>query len=260
MSFDFDGAKYRLASGHQRQWGGRLIDSLSPPRDAAILDLGCGDGALTRELAALVPDGRVVGVDASPGMIAAAKEFEGGNLAFVRMDVDDLDFTDQFDVIFSNAALHWVADHARLLANCHRALRPGGVLRWSFGGQGNCANLIATIRDAMGRPPYAECFAGFAWPWNMPGVAEYSALLARTRFRVDRLELRNADRLFTPDELTAWIDQPCIVPFLTHLPDALRDGFRDLVVEAMLERTRQPGGTHFETFRRLDLTAIKEDG
>ena len=258
--FDFDGAKYRLASVHlQRQWGSRLIDSLTPAPDAAILDLGCGDGAVTRELATLVPDGRVVGVDASPGMITVAREFEGGNLEFVQLDIGDLYFADEFDVIFSNAALHWVTDHPRLLANCLRALRPGGLIRWSFGGDGNCVNLIRCVRAAMGRDPYAEHFEHFAWPWFMPSVAEYSGLLTQAGFRTLHLELVNLDRAFTAEQLTAWIDQPCLVPFLQPLPIELRDGFRDLVVESMLRQTRQPDGTYFETFRRIDLAATESE-
>ena len=255
-ALDFDGRKYRQASAHQKQWGHGVIEGLALRGDETILDLGCGDGVLTAQLARLVPRGAVLGIDASPGMIATATQLTAPNLSFRCLDMAAMDFTAQFDLIFSNAALHWVPGHPRLARASLAALRPGGVIRWNFGGRGNCANLIASLREVMARPPYDGLFADFAWPWTMPGRDEYAALLDEAGFRDVHVELENRDRLFADaDELIAWMDQPCLVPFLAHLPSPERAGFRTLVIDRMLSRSRHGDGRCFETFRRLDVTA-----
>ena len=75
MTYEFDGRKYEKASAHQKEWGERLITELSLQGDEQILDLGCGDGKLTAQLAELVPEGSVLGIDASRGMIEVAQKY-----------------------------------------------------------------------------------------------------------------------------------------------------------------------------------------
>jgi trans-aconitate methyltransferase len=108
MTHEFDGEQYAKASAHQKEWGARLIAQLNLQGTERILDLGCGDGALSAQIADLVPEGEVVGIDASRGMIEAARPKARKNLRFVLMDIDELDYVEQFDVVFSNAALHWI--------------------------------------------------------------------------------------------------------------------------------------------------------
>lgn len=88
-TFEFDGEKYKKASKHQKEWGNNLIDELSLNGDEEILDLGCGDGGLTEQLAQSVPRGRVLGIDASAGMIAAAQNRLKSNLVFMQMEFRD---------------------------------------------------------------------------------------------------------------------------------------------------------------------------
>lgn len=109
--FEFDGQKYKNASTHQKEWGTRIIAELNVKGTESILDLGCGDGVLTKQLADLVPNGKVLGIDASEGMIKTAKELEGFNLSFTCLNMNEMEFDNDFDIIFSNATLHWVKDH-----------------------------------------------------------------------------------------------------------------------------------------------------
>lgn len=256
-SYDFDGERYREVSPHQKEWGGRTISELSLAGDESIIDLGCGDGALTRKLAELVPHGSVLGIDASASMIAVAKKLEGGNLRFRQADINDLSFTEEFEVAFSNAALHWVKDHRRLLANVKRALRGGGTVRFNFGGDGNCANFIAVVREVMALPVFRACFERREWPWFFPSLADYEPLVSSAGFSRHRLWRENADRAFTEKELIGWIDQPSIVPLLAMVGEEDKKAFRDEVVDRMLKRTLTPQGEYFETFRRMNLHAIK---
>lgn len=122
-TYEFDGEKYKKASKHQKEWGNRLISGLELNGDETILDLGCGDGVLTDQLSELTPHGSVLGIDSSLGMIETAKKLSRESLEFIQMDVNFMNFNEEFDLIFSNAALHWIIDHKNLLERSYKALK-----------------------------------------------------------------------------------------------------------------------------------------
>lgn len=258
MAHEFDGNKYEKASFHQKEWGARLIAELDLKGNEHVLDLGCGDGALDVQLAELLPEGEVTGIDASRGMIDTALPKSGKNLRFLLKDIDNLDFAEAFDVVFSNAALHWVKDHRKLLKNVARALRPHGRVRFNFAGDGNCISFFKVIQEAMAHERYAHFFSDFTWPWYMPSVGEYAALCSSCGLRSVSVWGENADRFF-PDKETMikWVDQPSLVPLLPQLPEEERASFRNFVVQRMIEETLQDDGTCFEIFRRINLSAEK---
>ena len=140
--------------------GAPILESLSPSRGERILDVGCGDGVLTSQIAA--SGASVTGVDNSPELLAAARD-RGVDARWA--DAAELDFDAEFDAVFSNAALHWVLDYRAAAAVMFRALRPGGRLAVEFGGFGNIAairtailavlrqrGLVADERDSSGPP------------------------------------------------------------------------------------------------------------
>ena len=258
MPHEFDGKKYEKVSTHQKEWGTNLIADLHLQGHEQVLDLGCGDGALTVQIADLVPEGKVIGIDASKGMIHAALPKVRENLEFLLMDINELDFIELFDVVLSNATLHWIKDHKRLLENVQRALRAGGRLRFNFAGDGNCSNFFKVIRQAMKLDEFSAYFARFEWPWYMPSVEEYQNLIETCGLHDARVWGENADRYF-PDEETmiGWVDQPSLVPFLEHVPALDEDAFRAFVVRRMVEETKQDDGRCFETFRRINVSATK---
>lgn len=258
MAHEFDGNKYKAASAHQKEWGAKLIQELNISGTERILDLGCGDGTLTAQLAALAPQGSVVGIDASCGMIDAASSLQSANLSFEIRDINDLDFADEFDIVFSNATLHWVKNHEALLGNVLRALKNGGRLRFNFAGDGNCANFFGVVREAISQPRFARHFSSFEWPWFMPRIEEYERLLRDMPFAESRVWGENADRFFPDsDTMIKWIDQPSLVPFMVFLPDGNKEEFRQFVIERMIRQTRQADGRCFETFRRINVVARK---
>jgi trans-aconitate methyltransferase len=258
MAHEFDGKKYEKASAHQKEWGIKLISELSLNGSEHVLDLGCGDGNLTSRIAELLPEGDVLGVDASQGMIDAALPKERSNLHFRTLDINDLDFKNQFDVVFSNATLHWVTDHQRLLQNIRRALRGGGRIRFQFAGAGNCASFLAVVREAITLEEFGASFVEFEWPWYMPSVDEYERLAQSSGLQDVRVWGENADRLFPDAEvMIRWIDQPSLVPFLPHVAEPAKEAFRDFVVSRMIKRTKQEDGRYLETFRRINVSATK---
>lgn len=158
-----------------------LVQALNPKAGESILDLGCGDGYLTQRLAA--SGAIVVGVDNSPQMVAAAKE-RGVDARCVSGEA--LPFDQQFDAVFSNAALHWMSDHDAVLQGVHRALKPGGRFVAECGGQGNIAAirvaLLAVLTPRGISPERIENNLFFS-------PAEYRARLQSHGFLVDEISL-----------------------------------------------------------------------
>jgi trans-aconitate methyltransferase len=258
MAHEFDGGKYEKASTHQKEWGAKLISELMLKGDERVLDLGCGAGDGAALIAQALPKGEVVGIDASQGMIDTAKPKEGAKLRFLLMDIEKMTFEDEFDVIYSNATLHWIKDHHRLLRNAHKALRVGGFLRFNFAADGNCSHFYRVIRGAMEKEEFSRFFSDFSWPWYMPTIDEYAQLVGESAFTSAKVWGENADRFFPDTEaMLGWVDQPSIVPFLARIPESRKADFREYVFGEMIRETRQTDGKCFETFRRVNLFAEK---
>jgi trans-aconitate 2-methyltransferase len=259
MSFEFDGEKYKKASSHQKEWANKILEELHFKGNEIILDLGCGDGAITNQLAEMVPAGKVVGIDASKGMIKTAlKDKKQSNIYFEHKDINEIIYSEEFDFIFSNATLHWVKDHVKFLSNIFRALKNKGALRFNFAGDGNCSHFFKVIKHAMTEDGYSQYFKDYSWPWFMPTIKAYQKLAEEAEFSEIKIWGENADRYFENSEtMVKWIDQPSIVPFLKHIPEPEKDNFRNYVVERMINETKQEDGTCFETFRRVNVKAVK---
>jgi trans-aconitate 2-methyltransferase len=258
MPHEFNGETYKKSSTHQKEWGNKIISEFHFKGNEHILDLGCGDGVLTAQLAELVPQGFVLGIDSSRGMIDVASKISSKNLEFKLQDINFLDYREEFDLIFSNAALHWVKDHHCLLDNCFRCLKQEGIVRFNFAAEGNCSHFFKVIRSAIALPAFSQYFQSFEWPWYMPAIKEYEKLANQSPFKETEVWGEIADRYFPDKEaMIKWIDQPSIVPFLENIPEPEKRAFRDYVVERMIEETLQSDGRCFETFRRINLSAAK---
>ena len=146
---------YQQHTGFVPVLGAPVLDLLAPMADERILDLGCGDGALTEKLVAAGAD--VLGVDASEAMVEAAR---ARGLDVRVQDGQALDFDRAFDAVFSNAALHWMLDPDAVIAAVHRALRPGGRFVGEFGGHGNVAAIRVAILAVLGKTRYRRLGAG----------------------------------------------------------------------------------------------------
>ena len=139
-------ARYAKAASFVPALGVRLLELLAPMPGEHILDLGCGDGALTVKIAAA--GASVIAVDAAPDMVAAARR-RGLDARVVA--AQDLDFAQAFDAVFSNAALHWMRPPEKVLSGVFRALRPGGRFVAEMGGHNNIAAIIVALRAVLGR-------------------------------------------------------------------------------------------------------------
>jgi trans-aconitate methyltransferase len=166
-----------------------VVDLLNPQSGEHILDVGCGDGALTEQLAAT--GAILTGVDASPTMVAAARARGLKSACAFKVDhhpVEALPYEDRFDAVFSNAALHWIPAHhqASALSAIHRALRHRGRFVAEMGGHGNIAAIRTALQSTLA--PYgldAEAAAASFFP----SPATYQHLLEQAGFTVQSIEL-----------------------------------------------------------------------
>jgi len=257
--YEFDGEKYSKASKHQKEWGCKLIEETAFKENDIVLDLGCGDGLLTRIIKDIVKDGYVLGIDSSTGMISKAKEYQTKNLEFKQLDINDIDFEDKFTIIISNATLHWVKDHNKLLRNCYKALKKKGMLRFNFAGGGNCPNFIAVVKRQIQKEEYRRYFKNFEWPWYMPDKKAYEKTIDSGLFSEFKIWEEKADRYFKDEgEMIRWIEQPSLVPFLRSITDKkLKKNFTEEVEREMIKRTKLEDGRCFESFRRINIYARK---
>src|SRR5262249_26107528 len=152
--------------------GAALIDLLAPRPGERILDLGCGTGHLTAQIAAAGTD--VLGIDSSAEMVGEAQRLYP-HVRFEVADARDFAFDTAFDAVCSNAVLHWIKEPEKVMTCVRRALGPLGRFVVEFGGRGNVGAIIAGLTTA------AQAIGLGAWqhPWYYPGIAEYASLLER---------------------------------------------------------------------------------
>jgi trans-aconitate methyltransferase len=198
-----------------------VVELLAPRVGERILDLGCGDGALTQKLVEL--GCQVVGVDASPAMVAAA---QARGVDARVMDGQSLPFGPEFDAVFSNAALHWMKQSDAVVAAVWRALKPGGRFVGECGGSGNTATIIQALERALGR---RGINAQAVNPWHFPTPEEFRNRLEAQGFIVGTIAL--IPRLTPlPGSLVGWLET-FAHSFMAPVPMAGRAAFLAEVAE-----------------------------
>ena len=242
----WDPERYARNARFVADLGAPLLDLLDARPCERILDLGCGDGALTAKIAATGAE--VVGVDASAEQIAAARAL---GLDARVMDGERLAFARDFNAVLSNAALHWMKRPDAVLAGVARALKPGGRFVAEMGGAGNVGSVRAAIGDALRRrgqdpAPYD--------PWYFPTPDEYRAKLEAAGFRVRQIEPIPRPTPI-PGDISAWLET-FGESFLAALPEGEhRAALVDEVRTALAPHLRGPGGGWVVDYVRLRFAA-----
>ena len=225
--------------------GAPLLDLLAPYAGERVLDLGCGDGALTEKL--IEAGCRVVGIDSSPNMIEAARA--RGLDAHVA-DAEALAFEAEFHAVFSNAALHWMLNPTAVLAGVWRALRPGGRFIGEMGGHGNVCQIVDALTAALQRHGVP-----FSNPWFFPSNETWRALLENAGFEIVALHSFPRPTLLKGD-VRNWLDTFTTSLFANASPE-LREQIVTELVEELRPRLCDASGNWFADYVRLRFAARK---
>ena len=241
----WDPERYARNARFVSELGMPVVELLAPQAGERILDVGCGDGALTEKLAAM--GCAVVGVDGSAEQIEAARA--RGLQAHV-MDGQHLTFTNEFDAVFSNAALHWMKRADDAIAGVWRALRPGGRFVGECGGAGCVAAIEAALVAALGRRGFDGKTAN---PWYFPTVEDYRTRLEARGFIVSYIALIPRPTPL-PGDVTGWLDT-FAESFTAAVPPADRAAFIAEVREALRPRLCDARGNWTADYIRLRFVA-----
>ena len=247
QSQTWDPDRYARNARFVSDLGAPVVDLLAPRAGERILDLGCGDGALTAKLAAM--GCRVFGVDASHLQVAAARAL---GLDARVADATALPFDGEFDAVFSNAVLHWVKAADDAIRGVWRALAPGGRFVAEMGGHRCVATIVAALEAALLRRGIDPASVN---PWYFPDVRDYRARLEKAGFDVRSIALIPRPTPL-PGDVTAWLET-FAESFTSPLPAADRPKFLVEVREALRPSLCDAAGNWTADYTRLRFAAHK---
>ena len=255
--FDWDPDQYRRYADERSRPFGDLVARLAPPDPQRVLDLGCGDGALTATLSARWTDATVIGVDSSADMIRSAQARATDRLAFRQADVARLDVDRAADVVVSNAMFQWVPDHLDVLRRWAGALAAGSWFAFQVPGNFD-APSHRLLRELAGVRRWARLLPADLLRHDdaVATPADYADLFLDAGWRVDAWETTYVHLLSGTDPVLEWVRGTGLRPLLAALPADEIDDF--VAAYAQLLRTAYPprhdGITAFE-FRRIFCVA-----
>ena len=239
QKFSWNPNDYAKNSENQFEWAQELILKLKLQGNETLLDIGCGDGKITAEIAQHLPKGKVVGIDSSVQMINLAKtrypQQDYPNLDFVVMNACDLTFKAKFDIAFSNAALHWIADQKSVLSGVTRVLKASGYLLFQMGGKDNAKDILRILDELLGEKQWSSFFEKFTFPYSFLNAEEYRTLLAEAGLKPKRVELiTKIMKLKGSEGLAGWI-RTTWLPYTKRLPAEMRADFVKEIVNRYLK-------------------------
>jgi len=234
------------------QLGAGVVELLAPRPGERIVDVGCGTGALTAQIAAAGAE--IVGIDASEAMVARARE-QYPQLRFEVAKGEEFTLEYPVDAVFSSAALHWMSPPEAVAASVARALKPGGRFVAEMGGRGNIATIVGAIYQVLAEEGIPR--ERVRNPWYFPSIGEYASLLERARFEVVLMQLfdRPTPLDDCPNGIADWL-RMFGGDFLAAVPATRREHFQERVNELtrpLLERE----GRWVADYRRLRFMAVK---
>jgi trans-aconitate 2-methyltransferase len=232
-----------------------LLQLITIQPGLSVLDLGCGTGALTSELAELLPDSRVLGIDSSVEMLKEASKIARDGLGFELKSIEDV--SGSWDLIFSNAAIHWVADHHSLIPHLWSMIRPGGQLALQFPSSHRNKGHIA-IKDTAAESPFSKAMDGWEWKFPVLETETYAEILFEQGGRKITIFDKVYPHVLTDaDEVFAWLSGTTVLPYLERLPKRLHESFNEQLRKRLW--SVWPSGPLLFPFRRILLSAKKPE-
>ncbi|MBI5848885.1 MAG: methyltransferase domain-containing protein [Nitrospirae bacterium] len=255
----WDAERYDRVKAPQIEAGKELTVMAGIREDYSVLDIGCGTGKLTLELSRLASGGEIVGIDPSEEMQRKAEEVsaQAGNIRFIKIAAESMDFIEQFDLAFSNSALQWVKDQPQAIARTHRALKPGGRIAFQLPARNFCREFFAYTEKAIAALKFERFYENMELPWYLPSKEEYERLLLEAGFAAVNVSYRDYAISFDSiGEIMDWWSSAGLRPYLAVLPDK-EQGYFSYAVGMQYEQN-WTGKKYEFNFRRLFAFAEKE--
>jgi trans-aconitate 2-methyltransferase len=232
-----------------------LLDLVRPVPGGRVVDLGCGSGELTAELHRALGAAETLGLDSSPAMLAQARPRAGDGLRFELGDIGGFG-QGGWDVVFSNAALHWLPDHQSLLARLARLLAAGGQLAVQMPANDDHPSHRVAAELAAGAP-FAEALGGYQRDWPVQPPEWYAAQLDRLGLVAQHVRLQvYLHRLAGPEEVVEWVKGTLLTDYQRRLPPALFDEFLGRYRDRLLERLDDERPYRY-AFKRILFRAVR---
>ena len=253
---------YAENSANQTRWARELIPKLELKGNERLLDIGCGDGKITAELAKNLPRGEAVGIDSSQDMINLAKatfpQNTHPNLSFQKMDACKMEFEEHFDWAFSNAALHWIIDQHPVLRGVHKCLKNGGNLLFQMGGKGNAKDIVDIVEELRREPKWARFFEGFIFPYGFYEPKQYTKWLREAHLEPLSVKLLPKElKVSGAAGLSGWV-RTTWMPYTQRLPAENREEFVKAIVNRYLAKDEAgKEGMVVLQMVRLEVQALK---
>ncbi len=266
---NWDAENYHRVSTVQESWAKELVEKRKIGEYEVVMDAGYGTGRVTATIANAVKKGRVYAVDIDDNMIAKAKENLKGfsNIAFIKSDISEVRLPETIDLIFSNAAIHWILDHKKLFSNFWELLKPNGEMLIQCGGKGNLGMVHTILEKLRKSNTFKHYFADWRNPWNFASPEDAKKTLDDIGFSDTQAQLKKKTAKFESyQEFTLFMKTVVMKPYLACLPEnnnnnnEIRDSF---IVEFISElkknqRTDKKAGVDLKIeYVRLDITGRK---
>lgn len=252
MAWDPD--QYLRFKRERRQPFYDLIDRLEPAEVDRAVDLGCGTGEMTRVVHERVGARETIGIDSSPAMLGESAQYAGDGVSFRQLDIADLDGT--YDLVFSNAALHWLPDHPGLFAHLAKCVAPGGRLAVQVPANHDHAGHIAADEVAA-EQPFDAALDGYRFGVRVLDPREYAEMLRRLGFeRIDVRMYIYGHELPSRDGVVEWLEGSLLTAFGRRLEPGMFAAFVDRYRAVLHERVPDDR-PFFYTYKRIFMWAAK---
>jgi trans-aconitate 2-methyltransferase len=254
LSTDWDPSQYERFSDERTAPFFDLLELVEPRRGGRVVDLGCGTGELTRALHERTGASATLGIDSSEAMLARSKAYAGGGLSFKLEDIAAWAPPEPVDLVFSNAALHWVDDHPELFARLTDTLKPGGQLAVQMPANHDHASHLIAERVA-GEQPFCEALGGYVRRSPVMAPEHYAVMLDRLGYLSQHVRLQVYLHLLPePAAIVDWVKGTLLTEYKRRLSGALYEDFIARYRGLLLADVRDDRPFRF-TFKRLLLWA-----